>query len=326
MDLDLRLVRYAVVLADELHFGRAADRLGIAQQTLSAQIQRLERVLGVPLFVRDRRHVEVTPPGERFVARGRELMLAGDALVTEIRGFRWGAPPLRVDVVIDGATPSLAVRDFQVRHPDVPVEIHQSMGVDSVARAAAGELDIVFGSPHRSLPRGMTRELMRYERICLMLPATHPLAAREKVTVAEARRHQLLMHGAPGPTDWARWQETFLAELDFPPPLRRRGSGTAAAIDAVVLSGLPRLFTTVIPILDRRIVRRPLVDPVPIYPFYALWRTANASASLAAFLGALRDLIAEQEWLALPEGSYWLPGEDRVTITRPASRAPTPPA
>src|SRR6478609_541302 len=74
MDLDLRLVRYFVAVADELHFGRAAARLYVSQPALSKQIRKLEDQIGEPLLVRNSRHVALTARGERFHEDARELL------------------------------------------------------------------------------------------------------------------------------------------------------------------------------------------------------------------------------------------------------------
>src|SRR5438067_6870332 len=75
MDLDLRLVRYFVAVADDLHFGRAADKLYISQPALSKQIRKLEEQIGAPLLVRDSRHVTLTRHGERFLDDARQLLV-----------------------------------------------------------------------------------------------------------------------------------------------------------------------------------------------------------------------------------------------------------
>jgi DNA-binding transcriptional LysR family regulator len=74
MDLDLRLVRYFVTVADELHFGRAAATLYISQPALSKQIRKLEEQLGTSLLIRDSRHVELTTRGQRFLDEARQLL------------------------------------------------------------------------------------------------------------------------------------------------------------------------------------------------------------------------------------------------------------
>ena len=80
MDLDLRLVRYFVTVADELHFGRASTRLYISQPALSKQIRKLESDLGAQLLVRDSRHVALTVRGERFLDDARQLLAIAERM------------------------------------------------------------------------------------------------------------------------------------------------------------------------------------------------------------------------------------------------------
>ena len=104
-ELDLRLLREFVVVAEELHFTRAAARLYLAQQALSRDIARLERQLGVPLFTRTTRRVALTAEGERLLERARELLALHDQTLQELRGP--GEPrPLLVDLLAEGHTPT----------------------------------------------------------------------------------------------------------------------------------------------------------------------------------------------------------------------------
>jgi DNA-binding transcriptional LysR family regulator len=80
VDVDLRKVRYFVAVADELHFGRAAERLNVAQPVISRQIWALEEELNSQLFVRDRRHTELTAAGRQLLEEARPLLLDADAL------------------------------------------------------------------------------------------------------------------------------------------------------------------------------------------------------------------------------------------------------
>ena len=93
MDLDLRLVRYFVAVAEELHFGRAAARLYVSQPALSRQIRKLEDQVGERLLVRDSRHVALTARGERFQEDARQLLAIADRLQRPIRYRRHPGGP-----------------------------------------------------------------------------------------------------------------------------------------------------------------------------------------------------------------------------------------
>src|SRR5687767_11193742 len=84
-ELDLRALRYFVAAAEELHFTRAAARLFVAQQVLSREVQKLERQLGVALFVRSTRRVALTADGERLLAHARQLLALHDQALRELR-------------------------------------------------------------------------------------------------------------------------------------------------------------------------------------------------------------------------------------------------
>ncbi|NUR86887.1 MAG: LysR family transcriptional regulator, partial [Nonomuraea sp.] len=99
MDLHPRLLRVFVAVAEELHFGRAAGRLYVAQQALSRDVRRLEDQLGVPLLARTTRRVELTPAGVRLLPMARRLLAAHDELVADVRGT---VRPLLVDVNMQG--------------------------------------------------------------------------------------------------------------------------------------------------------------------------------------------------------------------------------
>ena len=125
MDLDLRLVRYFVAVADQLHFGRAAASLYISQPALSRQIRRLEEQVGAALLVRDSRHVRLTPRGQRFLEEARKLLAIA-------RGMQEPARPdsVRIAHVFELQTSRLVGDAFVHEYPQVEVLQH---ALDSIS-------------------------------------------------------------------------------------------------------------------------------------------------------------------------------------------------
>jgi DNA-binding transcriptional LysR family regulator len=186
-------VRYVVTLAEELHFGRAADRLTIAQQTLSSQIRSLEKRLGTPLFVRDRRHVALTPAGQTFVDRGRRLLADAECLVAEVTHT---PAPLRIEVSDAGLPAALLFRYLRTQTPDLPIEV------------LLGDLDIAFGRPYglgRPLATTLATMPVGLEPIGVILPTDHRLADHGQVTFAALAEHPLLVHTADETAEWRDW-------------------------------------------------------------------------------------------------------------------------
>jgi DNA-binding transcriptional LysR family regulator len=224
-NLDLRQVRYAVTLADELHFGRAAARLDISQQTLSAQIRQLEKNIGTVLFIRDRRHVEVTRAGSVFVATGRMLLIEADDMLTEIAQH---SDRLRVDVEMESLeTPMLISEEVFGAVDDMLPEIREGHGfAAALPNLLAGEIDVTFGwlAPGERLPRGIARTLVRRQPINILLPRKHPLAAAQETRLTDLRRFPVDLRAAA--RDAGRHAR---AAGDHP---RRRGHGPPGADEA----------------------------------------------------------------------------------------------
>ncbi|WP_432989844.1 LysR family transcriptional regulator [Dactylosporangium sp. CA-233914] len=312
MDLDLRLVRYAVVLADELHFTRAAARLLIAQQTLSAQVSGLESRLGVTLFVRDRRHVELTPAGELFVQRGRELLVEAQALLEELHE---NAQPLRLDVITEGLTSGVIARELGPRLTGVQLEVVQGQGLTATVSAVVdGRVDLAFGRVHglaKPLPAGLRHHPVRLEPIGIILPADHELAAREKVPMAELAAYPLVLHTAEQAAEWQDWNREAATVFGLRIGWRLHGHGRSAANAAVLTHHAPAFAPLEAPVSDGVVVR-PVVGPVPLGRLSVIWRSrGRAPARLRRAISAIQEITAEHDWLTPPTSEYWLPEADR---------------
>ena len=191
MDLDLRLVRAFLAVADELHFGRAAEELGIAQPVLSQQVQRLERRLGVALLTRTSRSVALTPAGAALRDRGRALLRQADAGIDEVariaRGevgrLEIGMVHSTVAIGAEDLGPVESIRRFRARHPDVEVRVREGFTVDLMDALRRGELDVAVVRDPDPTPGVDLRELVT-EPFVAIVPAAHPLADADEVDAA----------------------------------------------------------------------------------------------------------------------------------------------
>ncbi|WP_260640072.1 LysR family transcriptional regulator [Streptomyces angustmyceticus] len=314
MDLDLRQVRYAVTLADELHFGRAADRLTIAQQTLSAQIRTLEKRLGVPLFTRDRRHVALTPAGETFAERGRRLLADAERLVDEITHTR---TPLRIDVVAEGLPSTLLIPHLRSQAPDMPFEVLQSHGMSAaLPRLRTGDLDLAFGRPFglgRPLGAALATMPVGLDPIGVIVPTDHPLAERDEIPLAALADHPLLIHAADESAEWHDWADQAVAAFGLKVATRVRGQGRTSALAAVQALRHPAFGRTSAHLPDG-LTARPLTDPVPLYPWHAVWNTTTPHPAVNQALELIHTYARTQHWHRPPSTDWWLPESDRDSL------------
>lgn len=195
--MELRHLRYFIAVAEELHFSRAAARLNVAQPPLSTQIRQLEEEIGVTLFLRTRRRVELTEAGEAFLIEARRVLGVlerGVALAREIGTGQRGT--LRLGAVysaIYAVVPQM-LRAFAVQHPDISVELSEMTVQQQLDALASGTIDVgILRSPIHDA-RIETRLLFR-EGIVAVVPAGHELASRGAIHVADLAPYPFLLSG-----------------------------------------------------------------------------------------------------------------------------------
>ncbi|MEV6841407.1 LysR family transcriptional regulator [Streptomyces sp. NPDC051133] len=179
--MELRQLSYFVAVAEELHFGRAAERLHIVQSAVSQQIQRLERELGAELFDRSPRRVRLTAAGERLLPEARAVLGAAEkarAAVAPPAGLRLGTSTGL------GEHLDRVLAAFAARAPKVPVELYSLPVGERLARVATGELDAAFVRSAEP-PPGVRVLPLWPDPLVAALPATHPLAGRDEIELTD---------------------------------------------------------------------------------------------------------------------------------------------
>jgi LysR family hydrogen peroxide-inducible transcriptional activator len=194
--MNLRDLRYLVALADERHFGRAAERCHVSQPTLSAQVRKLEQYLGVPLVERQPKRVALTPTGEQVVERARRLLQESDAIVELAKTSRDPlAGQLRV-ALIPTVGPYLLPRVAPALQRDLPklkLLLYEYQTGPLLERLRAGELDLgVLALPVVPMD-GLVSTVLYEEPFALALPGTHRLAKRRRVGVEDLQDETLLL-------------------------------------------------------------------------------------------------------------------------------------
>ena len=177
---DLWQLRYFTAVAEQLHFGRAAAALHISQPPLSRAIRALEERLGVALFIRNRRRVELTPAGARLLEEARRMLGQLERTVLELRGMASGERGrLRIGFVSladYGVLPSL-LKSYKGARPGVQLALREMLSPEQSLALAAGELDFGLLLPPVSEAEGLEHLVVQRERFVAALPARHRLAA-----------------------------------------------------------------------------------------------------------------------------------------------------
>jgi DNA-binding transcriptional LysR family regulator len=212
MNLDLRHARAFVVLAEELHFGRAARRLFITQPALSRTIRQVEQTIGARLVDRTTRHVSLTPGGEALLDAARAAVEAFDNLVRRADSIGHQADrTLRVAHQI-GAALSLVpdiVRRFTQDHPDIHVELREFDFGEPLAGIDTGVSDVAFVRLPLEHP-DLCFEILEREPLFVGLPTGHRLADRAQVSIEEILDEPILA----APKTAGPWRDYWLA-MDY---------------------------------------------------------------------------------------------------------------
>lgn len=193
--MNLRDLRYLVALADERHFGKAAERCFVSQPTLSAQIRKLEEYLGVPLVERQPRRVALTATGVKIVQRARLLLQEADAIVELAKTDRDPlAGPLKL-ALIPTVGPYLLphiVGRLRRELPRLKLMLYEYQTEPLLERLRAGEIDVGILALPVAMD-GLEAAPLYEEPFMLAVPASHALADRERVKVEDLRGETLLL-------------------------------------------------------------------------------------------------------------------------------------
>ena len=192
--MDLRLVQYFVAVAEELHFGRAAERLHIAQPSLSHQIRRLEEQLGVTLLDRTSRHVELTEAGRALLSEGRRLLAHSERTTRLVRSVS----SERLTVGFYGSAASALLPDlllgFGAEHPAAEVSVRELL-LDQIDELLTGGVDVAFT---RLLPgqADVELEVIASEPRVAAVPVSDPLARRDELRFDDLKEESFITNPA----------------------------------------------------------------------------------------------------------------------------------
>jgi DNA-binding transcriptional LysR family regulator len=289
-----------VTVADELHVGRAADRLHVTQPSLSRQIAALERDVGVPLFARVRRRLTLTPAGEVFLLGARELLRRTDEAVRDAhRAHRGELGTLRLGFVQSATFEALPrlLGAFRTVCPDVVIDARAVPTLQQLVALRSGGLDIGLLRP-TGLAAGVgpdlaTRVIARNPLVAV-LPASHPLAASDRVPL-DALADEPFVFYVRDAGPWVH--DTIIGHClaaGFSPRIVQEASEvqTIASLVAAGL-GVSLIIGPPPPGDSSTVVYRPLAEDLPPWVLALAWSPDNPSTALDRFLTVAGDVIGD---------------------------------
>ncbi|WP_246127525.1 LysR family transcriptional regulator [Amycolatopsis rhizosphaerae] len=292
---ELRQLRYFVAVAEELSFTNAAARVGIAQQSLSQQINVLERTLGLRLFDRDTRGTRLTEVGRLFLPEARAVLERTEEAVGAVRrAARGEVGELRLAFLASTANHLLPpiVRAFRERYPDVRLTAEDVTIAQLVAGIEGGWYDAGFTRP--PLVEGLASRTLFTERVCAVLPSGHPLADREQMHLADLADEPWVLTERASWPPWHRHYDEEFRRAGFEPKVVQRASSVQNLLGLVAAGiGVTRLTES------SHSLRRSGVEFVPLIGETALtelvWLPSAEKPALRRLIEVVTDLVTHTD-------------------------------
>ncbi len=285
--MELRHLRYAVALADELHFARAAARLHIAQPPLSQQIKALETELGVRLFDRTSRRVGLTDAGAAFIAEARRTLASADqAIEAARRAARAETGRLAVGYVSSASYELLpaVLRAFRRRAPDVLLVLEEMNSSEQSRGVLAGTLDLGFVRRPPPTDRRLADTVVRREPIVVAVPRDHALAAARAIRLRELAAEPFVIFPARPRPSWADVALDLCRGAGFEPRVVQEAVEMVSALSLVAAGiGIALVPGAVRAVPRPGVVFRPLT-PAPWSEVMLIRRNEPPTALIARFL------------------------------------------
>lgn len=289
--MDIRHLRYFVVLAEELHFNHAAERLHIAQPALSQQVRNLERELQTELFARSTRRVELTLAGQALLNRARDILASIDAASDVVARVASGTSG-RLSVGFTGSAtydllPRIA-KGVGEHMPGVSLEVHGEMATsDQIAALRSNSIDIGFLRPPIAVSE-FSHKIVRTDYLSLMLPSTHRLAAERAIDLRDVASDPFIIYRPTADLATDAFVAGAYQQAGFKPIVRQEVNATSVMVSLVAAGmGLALVPDAVRSVCVDGAVIRPLRTPVVAMALAAAWRTANDVPAVQRFLEML---------------------------------------
>lgn len=294
--MEIRWLEAFVAVAEEMHFGHAADRLHMAQSPLSQVIRRLEREIGTPLFERSTRSVALTASGQALLPHAyRALRTLGNAVdaARSAEGEPTGRFTLGFSGVHNHHTLPRLTQAMRRRYPSIELKLVGGVRTfDGLRSVRKGELDAAFvGVLGPAEPPLMVREMSR-QHVGVVVPADHRLARRGSVNVTELRNEPFVMGPVDGNSSMTVTARQVCQAAGFVPDVAQIVSDPFLILSMVAAGmGVTLVSSEVLPLLPASAVWLELEGETILFRHGITWSQENESVPLHAFLSVLDEVF-----------------------------------
>jgi DNA-binding transcriptional LysR family regulator len=282
--MELRHLRYFVAVAEELHFGHAAERLHICQPPLSQQIKDLEQELGVQLFLRRNRKISLTEAGAAFLEDARDVLHRVESAAEKARSIAQGnAGSISMGFVLpamDTFVPD-AIREFRAANPDVEIHLREMGTLAQLEALEAGRINVGVVRLYQQSTKGLVVEIIVEEPYVLALPSGHPLADGETIPLSALHREPVILF--PRETHPALHDRIIacFSAAGCTPKISQEATTKVTTV-ALVAAGIGAALVPASTRKQRRegVVYRAVSGDLPLVQLSLVWREDADSASL----------------------------------------------
>ena len=286
--MELRQLTYFIAVAEELHFGRAAKKVHIAQPPLSQQIRKLEDELGAKLFERTSREVKITPEGNAFLKKARTILKEVDDATKTVGNIAKGETG-RISIGFVGAAINsnlpAALLKFRTLYPDVALQLREMGTNDQFQQMGQDKLDAGFYTPGRQEPEWVESIPFYTERHLVCLPADHPAAELKKVSFEDLQDAPLVMFPrTSNPLLFDKFHTCF-NNAGYTPHIAQEAAGPMT-ITALVEAGLGAAFIpeSVSKMPRKGVIYKKVANDLPDSIIYLGWRKDRHFPALTNFV------------------------------------------
>jgi len=286
--MELRHLRYFVMVAEELHFGRAAEKLHISQPPLSMQIRSLEEELGVTLLHRTQRHVSLTQAGHAFLQEARQILARLEqAVLMTRRAGRGEIGELAVGFisVADYNVLPVVLREFRQRFPLVNLTLRESTSDAQIRDLLGGRIDVGFVLPPIDEPALQSACIVR-EPLVAALPERHPLARRTgKLALAKLKDAPFILFPRPMAPGLYDDVVSFCRAAGFSPRVEQEAVQMQTIVSLVSAElGVALIPASLTNLRRTGVTYKALREPSPLTEIHLAWRRGDDLPALRVFV------------------------------------------